>query len=62
MTFSDARALAQLNDNCAMFGSSSPGERVRKLKAMCANGIRVSMQLSPFVSMKSWRVIAVGSM
>lgn len=41
---------------------NSPGERVRKLKAMFARGTMVSMQLSPLVSMKSWRVMAVGSM
>lgn len=40
----------------------SPGERVRKLKAMLARGTMVSMQLSPLVSMKSCRVMAVGSM
>lgn len=40
----------------------SPGERVRKLKAMFASGTMVSMQLSPLVSIKSWRVMAVGSM
>lgn len=32
---------------------NSPGERVRKLKAMFARGTMVSMQLSPLVSMKS---------
>lgn len=41
---------------------NSPGERVRKLKAMFARGTMVSMQLSPLVSMKSCRVMAVGSM
>lgn len=41
---------------------NSPGERVRKLKAMFARGTMVSMQLSPLVSIKSWRVMAVGSM
>lgn len=40
----------------------SPGERVRKLKAMFTRGTIVNMQLSPLVSMKSWRVMAVGSM
>lgn len=32
---------------------NSPGERVRKLKAMYARGTMVSMQLSPLVSIKS---------
>lgn len=35
---------------------------MRKLKAMFASGTMVSMQLSPLVSMKSCRVMAVGSM
>lgn len=39
----------------------SPEEKVKKLNAMFANGIRVNIQLSPLVSMKSWRVMAVGS-
>ena len=43
-------------------GGASPGDRVRKLKAMLPRGTRVTMQLSPLVSMKSWRVMAVGSM
>lgn len=36
-----------------MLMENSPGERVRKLKAMFARGTMVSMQLSPLVSMKS---------
>lgn len=39
-----------------------PGGSIRKFAAILASGIMVSIQLSPFVSMKSWRVIAVGSM
>lgn len=50
------------NVRLSLFIENSPGERVRKLKAMFARGTMVSMQLSPLVSIKSWRVMAVGSM
>ncbi len=39
-----------------------PGESIKKFAAMLARGMIVNIQLSPFVSMKSWRVMAVGSM
>lgn len=52
----------EVNVRLSLLIQNSPGERVRKLKAMFARGTMVSMQLSPLVSMKSWRVMAVGSM
>lgn len=41
------------NVRLSLFIENSPGERVRKLKAMFARGTMVSMQLSPLVSIKS---------
>jgi len=36
--------------------------RVKNLYAMLSKGSRMTAKLSPFVSMKSWRVMEVGSM
>lgn len=43
----------EVNVRLSLLIQNSPGERVRKLKAMFARGTMVSMQLSPLVSMKS---------
>lgn len=54
--------MLQKMSRLCLHKENSPGESVRKLKAMFASGTMVSMQLSPLVSIKSWRVMAVGSM
>lgn len=54
--------MLQKMSRLCLYKENSPGESVRKLKAMFASGTMVSMQLSPLVSIKSWRVMAVGSM
>lgn len=45
--------MLQKMSRLCLYKENSPGESVRKLKAMFASGTMVSMQLSPLVSIKS---------
>lgn len=55
VTASKTRQRFHVEENVklSLLIQNSPGERVRKLKAMFARGTMVSMQLSPLVSIKS---------